>query len=195
MPVKVYGTGGSRSKKEDYETLQADLAACVKRVTALESDNKGLKELVGTPTRENLLKTLCMIGGTELSTSATVTDASAEYSIISNSTSSTGDIFSKTVTIPKGLYSVLIRAKVSDTTSEENIFKMIITDGTTTTTKYIRPSMFKTADTYTTLGTVVESTSGTLTVALSVSTVLTDQTVCVDYLLVTPTMIGITSIA
>lgn len=136
-----------------------------------------------------------MYGGTALSSSATTTDSAAQYKVISRSTGSTGDIFTKSVTLPKGLYSVMIRMKVSTISSSSNVFKLTIVDGSTTTTKYIRPSMFKTANGYTTLGTAVENTSGTLRVTLSIYNTLSNQTVCVDYLAITPAMVGVTSIA
>lgn len=136
-----------------------------------------------------------MYGGTALSSSATTTDSAAQYKVISRSTGSTGDIFTKSATLPKGLYSVMIRMKVSTISSSSNVFKLTIVDGSTTTTKYIRPSMFKTANSYTTLGTAVENTSGTLRVTLSIYNTLSNQTVCVDYLAITPAMVGVTSIA
>lgn len=136
-----------------------------------------------------------MYGGTALSSSATTTDSAAQYKVISRSTGSTGDIFTKSATLPKGLYSVMIRMKVSTISSSSNVFKLTIVDGSTTTTKYIRPSMFKTANGYTTLGTAVENTSGTLKITLNVYSALSNQTVCVDYLAIAPTMVGVTSIA
>lgn len=136
-----------------------------------------------------------MYGGTALSSSATTTDSAAQYKVISRSTGSTGDIFTKSATLPKGLYSVMIRMKVSTISSSSNVFKLTIIDGSTTTTKYIKPNMFKAEDSYTTLGTAVENTSGTLKITLSVYSALSNQTVCVDYLAIAPTMVGVTSIA
>lgn len=136
-----------------------------------------------------------MYGGTTLSSSATVTDSAAQYKVISRSTGSTGDIFTKSVTLPKGLYSVMIRMKVSTISSSSNVFKLTIIDGSITTTKYIKPNMFKAEDSYTTLGTAVENTSGTLKITLNVYSALSNQTVCVDYLAIAPTMVGVTSIA
>lgn len=150
---------------------------------------------IGIPTKSDIAACAVMYGGTTLSSSATVTDSAAQYKVISRSTGSTGDIFTKSVTLPKGLYSVMIRMKVSTISSSSNVFKLTIVDGSTTTTKYIRPSMFKTANGYTTLGTAVENTSGTLKVTLSISTALANQTTCVDYLAITPAMVGVTSIA
>lgn len=138
---------------------------------------------------------IVMYGGTTLSSSATTTDSAAQYKVISRSTGSTGDIFTKSVTLPKGLYSVMIRMKVSTISSSSNVFKLTIVDGSTTTTKYIKPNMFKTANGYTTLGTAVENTSGTLRVTLSIYSALSNQTVCIDYLAITPAMVGVTSIA
>lgn len=150
---------------------------------------------IGIPTKSDIAACAVMYGGTTLSSSATVTDSAAQYKVISRSTGSTGDIFTKSVTLPKGLYSVMIRMKVSTISSSSNVFKLTIVDGSTTTTKYIRPSMFKTANGYTTLGTAVENTSGTLRVTLSIYNTLSNQTVCVDYLAITPAMVGVTSIA
>lgn len=150
---------------------------------------------IGIPTKSDIAACAVMYGGTALSSSATTTDSAAQYKVISRSTGSTGDIFTKSATLPKGLYSVMIRMKVSTISSSSNVFKLTIVDGSTTTTKYIRPSMFKTANGYTTLGTAVENTSGTLRVTLSIYNTLSNQTVCVDYLAITPAMVGVTSIA
>lgn len=141
------------------------------------------------------VNTMIMYGGTSLSSAGTTTDSASQYKVISKSTASTADIFSKSVTLPKGLYSVMVRMKVSAITSTSNIFKLTIVDGSTTTTKYIKPSMFKAANAYMTLGTAVENTSGTLTITLSISTALASQTACVDYLAIAPAMVGVTSIA
>lgn len=150
---------------------------------------------IGIPTKSDIAACAVMYGGTTLSSSATVTDSAAQYKVISRSTGSTGDIFTKSVTLPKGLYSVMIRMKVSTISSSSNVFKLTIIDGSTTTTKYIKPNMFKAEDSYTTLGTAVENTSGTLRVTLSIYNTLSNQTVCVDYLAITPAMVGVTSIA
>ena len=150
---------------------------------------------IGIPTKSDIAACAVMYGGTTLSSSATVTDSAAQYKVISRSTGSTGDIFTKSVTLPKGLYSVMIRMKVSTISSSSNVFKLTIIDGSTTTTKYIKPNMFKAEDSYTTLGTAVENTSGTLKITLSVYSALSNQTVCVDYLAIAPTMVGVTSIA
>ena len=56
-------------------------------------------------------------------------------------------------------------------------------------------NIFKAEDSYTTLGTAVENTSGTLKITLNVYSALSNQTVCVDYLAIAPTMVGVTSIA
>lgn len=150
---------------------------------------------IGIPTKSDIAACAVMYGGTTLSSSATVTDSAAQYKVISRSTGSTGDIFTKSVTLPKGLYSVMIRMKVSTISSSSNVFKLTIVDGSTTTTKYIKPNMFKAEDSYTTLGTAVENTSGTLKITLNVYSALSNQTVCVDYLAIAPTMVGVTSIA
>lgn len=166
MPIIFHGTGGGGGGTWDKVKEKPDWTNCT-----------------------------AMIGGTALSSSATTTDSAAQYKVISKSTGSTGDIFTKSVTLPKGLYSVMIRMKVSTISSSSNVFKLTIVDGSTTTTKYIKPSMFKTANGYTTLGTAVENTSGTLRVTLSIYSALSNQTVCVDYLAITPAMVGVTSIA
>lgn len=150
---------------------------------------------IGIPTKSDIAACAVMYGGTTLSSSATVTDSAAQYKVISRSTGSTGDIFTKSVTLPKGLYSVMIRMKVSTISSSSNVFKLTIIDGSITTTKYIKPNMFKAEDSYTTLGTAVENTSGTLKITLNVYSALSNQTVCVDYLAIAPTMVGVTSIA
>lgn len=150
---------------------------------------------IGIPTESDIAACAVMYGGATLSSSATVTDSAAQYKVISRSTGSTGDIFTKSVTLPKGLYSVMIRMKVSTISSSSNVFKLTIIDGSTTTIKYIKPNMFKAEYSYTTLGTAVENTSGTLKITLNVYSALSNQTVCVDYLAIAPTMVGVTSIA
>ena len=56
------------------------------------------------------------VGGTNLSTEATINDEEAEYSVLSKNASSISEItlFSKSLALKIGTYSVMIRMKVSD---------------------------------------------------------------------------------
>jgi len=100
MPIVFHGTGGGGGGTWDKVKEKPDWTNCT-----------------------------AMIGGTALSSSATITDSAAQYKVISKSTGSTGEIFSKSVTLPKGLYSVMIRMKISAITSTASIFKLTIVDG------------------------------------------------------------------
>lgn len=134
-------------------------------------------------------------GGTNLDAAGTTSDANAQYPIISKSTASAGAIFNKSITdLPKGNYSIMVRMKVSAITSSSNIFKLVATDGSVATTRYIKPNMFAANNTYATIGFNVEHTASTFSVALSVDAALAGQTVGVDYLAIAPAFTAVSAI-
>lgn len=154
-----------------------------------------LQKTVNAPGRPDILNGMTMLGGNALSKEeGKVTDTAAQYEVIEKSLAETGEIFLTDISLPKGLYSVMVRMKVSDITSTENILKLEILDGENTTVKYIKPSMFRKANTFMTVGCAVENTSGTLKIALRVDKALIGKTAGVDYLALSPAMVGITSI-
>lgn len=149
-------------------------------------------EIVDKPDIFNAMR---IYGGTDLDASGSTADTNAQYPIISKSTASTGSIFNKSITdLPKGNYSIMVRMKVSSITSSSNIFKIVATDGSVATTKYIKPNMFAANNTYATFGFTAEHTSDSFSVALSIDTALSGQTVGVDYLEIAPAFTAVSAL-
>lgn len=151
-------------------------------------------------TGSDMLNSLIMYGGTDLSPDATLTDDNAQYKVISKTldSDSIGSVFSKLIDVPKGLYSVMIRMKVNNIASNENAFTLSIRNSDSANTgisRYIKPNMFNSADTYKTLGVVVENITGKLNVTLTINRAIGNTKVSVDYIAIAPAMVGITSIA
>lgn len=151
-------------------------------------------------TGSDMLNSLIMYGGTDLSPDATLTDDNAQYKVISKTLDSdnVGSVFSKLIDAPKGLYSVMIRMKVNNIVSSENAFTFSIRNSDSVSTgvaRYIKPSMFNSVDTYKTLGVVVENITGKLNVTLTINRAIENTEVSVDYIAIAPAMVGITSIA
>lgn len=154
-----------------------------------------LQKTVNAPGRADILNGMTMLGGDALSKEeGKVTDTAAQYAVIEKSLAEVGGIFLTEVSLPKGMYSVAIRLKVSDVSSAENILKLDITDGDKVMSKYIKSQMLKTANKYTTIGCAAECTSGTLGITLSIDKVWTGQTVRVDYVTIAPAMVSISSL-
>ena len=68
------------------------------------------------------------VGGTNLSTEATINDEEAEYSVLSKNASSISEItlFSKSLALKIGTYSVMIRMKVSDISKTDSVISVKI---------------------------------------------------------------------
>lgn len=139
--------------------------------------------------KPDILGAMIMYGGTTLSSEATTADSNAQYTTLVKSLSSAATIFSKDITLPKGLYSIIVRVKLSAITGTN-----VLTLAGNSTHKNITASMIGTANTYKTLGMVVENTTGTLKVVLSTPGSVSAN-VSVDYLAIAPAMVGITSLA
>lgn len=156
------------------------------------SSESSWNEIIDKP---EIFDAMRIYGGTNLDAAGTTSDANAQYPIISKSTASAGAIFNKSITdLPKGNYSVMVRMKVSAITSSSNIFKLVVTDGSVATTRYIKPNMFAANNTYATIGFNVEHTANTFSVALSVNVSLAGQTVGVDYLAIAPAFTAVSAI-
>lgn len=156
------------------------------------SSESSWNEIIDKP---EIFDAMRIYGGTNLDATGTTSDANAQYPIISKSTASAGAIFNKSITdLPKGNYSVMVRMKVSAITSSLNIFKLVATDGSVATTRYIKPNMFAANNTYATIGFNVEHTANTFSVALSVNASLAGQTVGVDYLAIAPAFTAVSAI-
>ena len=99
------------------------------------------------------------IGGTNLSTEATINDEEAEYPVLSKNASSISEItlFSKSLALKIGTYSVMIRMKVSDISKTDSVISVKIRKGSYTgeIIKEIRisPNMFDANNKYKILGT------------------------------------------
>ena len=133
------------------------------------------------------------IGGKELSTEATVADEKARYPVIQKTSS--------TSAIPQGLYSVMLRIKLSDNASSNNLIKIKTTlnsaSGTLLKETYIKPSMLDARDKYQTFGFCVEQ-NGTKTdkLFLSVSMLKTSaqNTLSIDYVVISPAYVAVSAI-
>ena len=74
------------------------------------------------------------VGGTNLSTEATINDEEAEYPVLSKNASSISEtmLFSKSLALKIGTYSVMIRMKISDTTKTDSVISVKIRKGSST---------------------------------------------------------------
>lgn len=177
-------------ENEAYLLENAGLSS--EEVTEIVENSIGSSDL-NAPGKPDIISSIFALGGNNLSTGEKVSDTSAQYDVIEKSMASTGQIFSTTVTLPKGMYSLMLRMKVSQIATSDNALCLDIKDGQTTTAKFIKPSMFKSANRFETLGCVADCTSGTLNITFSVAKAFAGI-VRVDYLLIMPTMTSITSI-
>ena len=71
------------------------------------------------------------VGGTNLSTEATINDEEAEYPVLSKNASSISEtmLFSKSLALKIGTYSVMIRMKVSDISKTDSVISVKIRKG------------------------------------------------------------------
>ena len=136
-------------------------------------------------------------GGTELSAEATVTDANAQFAVIkkTSSTASTQILFSKPIEkLRKGLYSLLLRLKVTSITDSNGLIELKVTSGgTVLETRTITAQMFEKAGTFQTFGLNVEL-SDTATITATLLKNSANITVSVDYVMLQPAQTAITSL-
>ena len=137
------------------------------------------------------------VGGTNLSAEATINDEEAEYPVLSKNANSISEItlFSKSLTLKIGTYSVMIRMKVSDISvkirkgsSVGEIIKEI----------RISPNMFDANNKYKILGTIVdfgEVKKGTkMYIEASIMKTTIMETVTIDYMLVNPAYTSVSAV-
>ena len=143
------------------------------------------------------------IGGKELSAEATVTDERARYPVIqkTSSTSAEVKVLEKEIAIPQGLYSVMLRIKLSDNASSNNLIKIKTTlnsaSGALLKEAYIKPSMLDARDTYQTFGFCVEQNgtkSDKLFLSVSMLQTHTQNTLSVDYVVISPAYVAVSAI-
>ena len=137
------------------------------------------------------------VGGTNLSTEATINDEEAEYSVLSKNASSISEItlFSKSLALKIGTYSVMIRMKVS-------VISVKIRKGSSAgeIVKEIRisPSMLDVNNKYKILGTIVdfgEVKKGTkMHIEASILKTTIMETVTIDYMLVNPAYTSVSAV-
>lgn len=144
------------------------------------------------------------VGGTNLSMEATINDEDAEYLALSKSTNTISEtpLFSKSLALKIGTYSVMIRMKVSDTTKTDSVISVKIRKGSSTgdIIKEIRisPSMFDENNKYKILGTIVdfgEVRKGTkMYIEASIMKTTIMETVTIDYMLVNPAYTSVSAV-
>lgn len=144
------------------------------------------------------------VGGTNLSTEATINDEEAEYPVLSKNASSISEItlFSKSLALKIGTYSVMIRMKVSDISKTDSVISVKIRKGSYTgeIIKEIRisPNMFDVNNKYKILGTVVdfgEVKKGTkMHIEASILKTTIMETVTIDYMLVNPAYTSVSAV-
>lgn len=144
------------------------------------------------------------VGGTNLSTEATINDEEAEYSVLSKNASSISEItlFSKSLALKIGTYSVMIRMKVSDISKTDSVISVKIRKGSSVgeIIKEIRisPNMFDANNKYKILGTIVdfgEVKKGTkMYIEASIMKTTIMETVTIDYMLVNPAYTSVSAV-
>ena len=136
-------------------------------------------------------------GGPELSADANIVDASAQFSVIRkmSSTASVQTLFQKAIDgLRKGLYSLLIRVKVSSNSNNGGLIELNVTSGgTILETRTITASMFERAGVFQTFGFNVEL-SDTVTITAKLLKNSANITVSVDYVMLQPAQTAITSL-
>lgn len=136
-------------------------------------------------------------GGPELSADANIVDASAQFSVIrkTSSTASVQTLFQKAIDgLRKGLYSLLIRVKVSSNSNNGGLIELNVTSGgAILETRTITANMFERAGVYQTFGLNVELNDAvTITARLLKNSA--NITVSVDYVMLQPAQTAITSL-
>lgn len=136
------------------------------------------------------------VGGLALSGEAQVKDSTAEYPVLVKDSSSVSNVtlFSKSLSVKIGTYSVMLRMKVSDTSKTEGIISVKIRKGSATgeIIKEIRisPNMFDANNKYKILGTIVDFGEVQKGTKMYVEAVIIKtnaaEKVTVDYMLINP---------
>ncbi len=131
-------------------------------------------------------------GGTDLSQEATVVDSTAEFPVLRkvSSTAANTSLFSKQINLRKGLYSLLIRLKVSGNTDGNGLVKLQAGSEVRT----ITAKMFEKAGAYQTFGMNVECATDSLSVSVTLLKNSANITVSVDYIMLQPAQTAITSL-
>lgn len=131
-------------------------------------------------------------GGADLSQEATVIDNSAEFPVLRkvSSTAANTALFSKQINLRKGLYSLLIRLKVSGNTDGNGLVKLQAGSEVRT----ITAKMFEKAGAYQTFGMNVECATDSLSVSVTLLKNSANITVSVDYIMLQPAQTAITSL-
>lgn len=136
-------------------------------------------------------------GGPELSADANIVDASAQFSVIrkTSSTASVQTLFQKAIDgLRKGLYSLLIRVKVSSNSNNGRLIELNVTSGgAILETRTITANMFERAEVYQTFGLNVEL-NDTVTITARLLKNSANITVSVDYVMLQPAQTAITSL-
>ena len=146
------------------------------------------------------------IGGTALSSSATISDSNAEFPVIQKTTSAAGTLFD--ISIPDlmlGKYSVTLRIKSSDGSKSNNIVSIntFYSDGASTITPLktvsIAPSDIGRANSYQVLGFTVDFNGSNITnkklrIQANILQVSPAITVSIDYIQIMPAFAAIDSL-
>ena len=143
------------------------------------------------------------IGGTSLSSEATVRDDLAEYLALQKSSSSVTNValFSKAIPVKLGTYAIMIRMKVSDITKTEKMISVQVRKGTELGALIkewlISPSMFEVNNKYKVIGSIVEfgEIKGTkMNISASLIKTSATEKVTIDYILVNPAYTSISAV-
>ncbi len=131
-------------------------------------------------------------GGADLSQEATVVDSTAEFPVLRkvSSTAANTSLFSKQINLRKGLYSLLIRLKVSGNTDGNRLVKLQAGSEVRT----ITAKMFEKAGAYQTFGMNIECASESLSVSATLLKNSANITVSIDYIMLQPAQTAITSL-
>lgn len=136
---------------------------------------------------------LCF-SGEELSPEAITEDPAAEYKVIQKSSSAASDLFTVLSDTAFGTYSCIVRAKVDQNSSSEELIEITVSyvngeERTVLKTVTIKAANFNTANTYQTLGFVFEF-SGTqaegrqLEISAKLKQTSSPVQVSIDYMLI-----------
>lgn len=134
-------------------------------------------------------------GGSNLS-NITMIDSEAQFEVIRKTSSSSTSqlLFEKTVNVRKGLYSVLIRLKVSSIADGNDLIQIKVTssNGTTIEGRVITAKVFEASNVYQTFGFNADIGDATITAILLKNKA--NITVSVDYMMLQPAQTAITSL-
>lgn len=191
-----------KQKLEDGTEIVVDIGAKAEHV---ETDSE--HRFVSDAEKEAWGKAVSgdYIGGQELSEEANTEDARAQYTVLQKTTAGTEQaMFTKTLEgLPLGMYSVMLRAKVSQNTGTDaalDIKIKVAGDGGLLKEAMIKPSMFSAVDKFQTLGFIVDFDAARnegMQIEASMpaySSADAAVTVTVDYVLIAPAYTAVSSI-